>query len=68
MGAWEKALPGNVNRMFEGIRTFEEAASKQTSSPILERPRRIRERGRMELDGTLASNSVVEAITILLAN
>lgn len=51
-----------------GVQTFEAEASKQTSSPILERPRRIRERGRMELDGTLASNNVVEAITILLAH
>jgi len=45
--------------------TFEENASKETSSPILERPASALERGRRELDGTVASNKAIEAVTIL---
>ena len=39
--------------------TFEEDTSKQSSSPTLERPMRIRDRGRREAEGTVASNRVM---------
>ena len=39
--------------------TFDEDASKQSSSPTLDRPTRILDRGRREVDGTVASNNVV---------
>lgn len=41
--------------------TFEEDASKQSSSPILDRPTRILEKGRSDIEGIVASNSVVAA-------
>ena len=39
--------------------TFEEEASKQSSSPTLDKPTRILDRGRRDVDGTVASNNVV---------
>jgi hypothetical protein len=39
--------------------TLSGEASKQTSSPILDRPMRILDSGRSELEGTVASNSAV---------
>ena len=41
--------------------TFEEDASKQSSLPILERPTRILENGRSDVEGIVASNNVVAA-------
>lgn len=38
--------------------TFDEDASKQSSSPTLDRPTRILDRGRSDVDGTVASNNV----------
>jgi hypothetical protein len=47
--------------------TFDEDASKQSSSPIRDRPTRILENGRREEDGMVASNNVVAPDEAILA-